>query len=212
MVGIILVWLGSHAFGLGEAVDLIIGVVGFAALGWSVFQGLDELIDFGRKTYSAQSEADLDLAAAHLARAIGILGIQAVLAVLMRGRSPTYRGTRLSPGSPPPRTPGWRYRPSTAGTIAKGAGGGATTFWGDMVFSTLGLMEEQRLVYFHEKVHQFLAPKIYFMREVRVTGRVNSYFKSSLYRWFEEFLTETFARFKVLGVDPNSSGWASASP
>lgn len=124
------------------------------------------------------------------------------MAVLMRGRSPTFRGKRLPPGAPPPRTPGWRFRPSTASTIAKAAGGGATTFWGDMVFSTLGSLEEQRLVYLHEKVHQFLAPKVYFMREMRVTGRVNSYFKSSLYRWFEEFVAETFARLRVLGYNP----------
>lgn len=71
-----------------------------------------------------------------------------------------------------------------------------------MTFSTLGTAQDQRLVFLHEKVHQFLAPKLYFMRDLRVTGRVNSYFKSSLYRWFEEMLAETFARIRVLGFNP----------
>lgn len=202
MAGVIVIWLGSHAFGVGEALDLVLGVVGFVAIGLSVFEGLDELVAFARGTMSAQSDADYDRAASHLARAIGILGIQAVLAIVMRGRAPTGRGPALLRGAPPPRTPGLRYRPGTVGSIGKAAGTGGTTFWGDISFSTQGSLEDQRLVLLHEKVHQFLAPKLYLMREVRVQGRIHSYFRSSLYRWFEEMLAETFARMKVLGFNP----------
>lgn len=83
------------------------------------------------------------------------------------------------------------------------AGVGETTWWGDMTFSTLGTLEDQRLVYLHEKVHQFLAPKVYFMRNMRVSGRINSYFRSSLYRWFEEMLAEAFARMRYHGLSAN---------
>ena len=176
MAGVIVVWLGSHAFGVGEAIDIVLGTAGYVAIGFSVFEGMDELVAFAHGTMSARSDADYDRAASHLARAVGILGIQAVLAVLMRGRAPTGRGPALIRGAPPPRTPGLRYRPQTVGTIAKAAGTGGTSFWGDITFSTQGSLTEQRLVLLHEKVHQFLAPKLYIMREVRVQGRIHSHF------------------------------------
>lgn len=159
--------------GFGEAVDIVLAVVGFAAVGWSVFSGLDELLDLATGTYRARTETDLDAAAGHLAEAIGILGIQAVLAVLLKGAPRTFRGKmklRVEPA--PPRGPGLRYSPSTTGTTARVAGSGMTSFYGDITYSTRAPLSEQQLVLLHEKVHQFLAPKLYLLREVRVQMRV----------------------------------------
>lgn len=91
------------------------------------------------------------------------------------------------------------------GTPTLAAGAGETSFWGNVTFSTLGTLQDQRLALLHERVHQFLAPKLYFMRTVRVQGRIDSYFCSSLYRWFEETLAETFARMRVLGANPQQA-------
>ena len=104
MGDVLLLWAGGHAFGVGEAIDLVVGIVGFVAIGGAIFEGLDELLAVGRETYAARSDSDLDGAAAHLAKAIGILGIQAVLAILFRGRPAANRDARLSPGRAPPRT------------------------------------------------------------------------------------------------------------
>jgi hypothetical protein len=42
----------------------------------------------------------------------------------------------------------------------------------------------------HEQVHQFLAPKLYLLREFRVENRVRSYTQSSLWRYLEEALAQ----------------------
>lgn len=108
MAAVLVAWIVGHAFAYGEVIDIIFGVVGLIAIGTAVFSGLDELYEFGRGTYYARTEAELDAAAEHLAKAIGILGIQAVLALLFRSR-PVTRRTPVEP--PPPRTPGLRFRP-----------------------------------------------------------------------------------------------------
>jgi len=58
-----------------------------------------------------------------------------------------------------------------------------------------------RAVVLHEKVHQFLAPKLYLLREFRVQNRVSSYAHSSLWRAIEEALAETVAQVGVKGFN-----------
>jgi hypothetical protein len=70
-----------------------------------------------------------------------------------------------------------------------------TDWWGDVKVSTRGSVTDRRLATVHEKVHQFLAPKFYFLREYRAT----SYVRSSLYRYIEEAIAETVARVGVEG-------------
>jgi hypothetical protein len=65
--------------------------------------------------------------------------------------------------------------------------------------STQGTATEQALALLHEKVHQFFVPKLYILREYRVTNRVGSYVRSSLYRFIEEMLAETIAQVGVNG-------------
>jgi hypothetical protein len=194
---VLVAWIAGHAFGVGEIVDVILGVVGVLSIGLAVFSGIDELWEFGRGTYSAGSDQDLDAAAGHLARAIAILGIQAVLAVLFKGRP---RGGRVAAGPEPPPTPGVRYRPKTVFNPNEPAGTGWTTFWGDVEISSAGSANDRALVQLHERVHQLLAPKLYLLRRVRVENRIGSYFKSSLYRYIEEMLAETVAQVGVNGL------------
>ena len=200
VAGVLLAWVASHAFGVGEAIDIILAVVGVLSIGLAVFSGLDHFGRFAYGVYGAKTDADIESAASHLAEAITILGIQAVLALLFRGRPQTYRGRPLNVGPPAPRTPGLRYRPSTTGSNAIGRGGGETSAWGDIVYSLRGTANDRALVLAHERIHQILTPKLYILRNFRVQSRTNSYFRSSLSRYLEEALAETFAQVKVNGA------------
>ncbi|HEU5134304.1 MAG TPA: hypothetical protein VFU13_04090 [Steroidobacteraceae bacterium] len=201
IAGVLVAWIVSHAFGVGEVIDIIILVVGVASIGFAIFSGLDYLYDFAVGAYQAKTSQDLDRAAENLAKAITILGIQAVLAVLFRGaRAPrTGAGGRMSPGPAPPRTPGLRYKPTITHNPNLPAGTGSTSFWGNIKVSTQGSATDRALVLLHEKVHQFLAPKLYVLREYRASNRVSSYWRSSLWRYIEEALAETVAQVGVNG-------------
>jgi hypothetical protein len=201
IAGVLVAWIVSHAFGVGEIIDIILLVVGAAAVGLSVFTGLDHLYDFAVGAYRARTAPELDVAADHLAKAISILGIQAVLAVLFRGaKAPrTGSGARFRPGPPPPRTPGLRYRPNVRHDPTLPPGRGSTSLYGDIVVSSRGSAQQQAVTLLHEKVHQFLVPKLYFLRNYRVSNRVSSYLRSSLWRYIEEALAETIAQVGVHG-------------
>ncbi len=196
IAGVVVAWVVSHAVGVGELVDIVLGVVGFFSIGLAVFSGIDELFQFAKLTVRGITDADFDQAATHLARAISILGIQVVLALLFKRRP---GGGRIAAGEEPPRTSGLRYKPSIVRDPSLPAGEGATTFYGDVEVSTAGSAEDRALVLLHEKVHQFLAPKLYVLRRFRVENRVGSYFQSSLYRYVEEALAETVAQVGVNG-------------
>lgn len=195
IAGILIAWVVSHAFAVGEIIDIIILVVGVASIGLAVFTGLDHLYDFAVGTFQARTAQDLDAAADHLAKAIGILGIQAVLAVLFRGaRMPqTFRGTRPHhPGSPPPRTPGWRYKPTTTTTPLGLNAHAYTTFYGNIRIQPNLTSAQREVALRHEQVHQALAPKLYLLRNFRIDNRVRSYFNSSLWRFLEEALAQVY--------------------
>jgi hypothetical protein len=107
--GTLAIWAGSHFFGVGEIVDIILLGVGVVALGFSVFEGAGELYEFGTTALNANSSAQLDNAAQHFARAVSLLGISIVQAVLLRGqgRAVMSRGQpqmypRLQLDAPPP--------------------------------------------------------------------------------------------------------------
>lgn len=201
IAGVLVAWLVSHAFGIGEIIDIIILVVGIASIGFAIFTGLDYLYDFASGVYHAKTANDLDKASDDFAKAISILGIQAVLAILFRGaRTPRIsRGGRIKLGNAP-RTPGIRFKPSVRRDPKLAAGQGSTSFWGNITVSTKGSANDQAVVLLHERVHQLLAPKIYVLRQYRASNRASSYMRSSLWRYIEEALAETVAQVGVHGV------------
>ncbi|MES1204660.1 MAG: hypothetical protein ABUS79_01865 [Pseudomonadota bacterium] len=198
MAGVLVAWIVAHAFGLGEIIDAILLAGGAIAIGWAIFDGIDHLYDFASLTYKGRSSGDFERAADHLAKAITILGIQTILAVLFKGAKNPRTG-RMNPGAAPPKTPGLRYKPKTIREATGSAGAGFTSWWGDITISTKGSQTDSALVLLHEKVHQFLVPKLYVLREYRVANRVGSYVRSSLYRYIEEMLAETIAQVGVNG-------------
>ena len=84
MAGTLVVWAASHAFGVGEVVDVVLLVAGVFFLGMAVFDVAGELGDFLVVTSTAADEKDLDEAASHLARAIAIMGVAAFIALLAK--------------------------------------------------------------------------------------------------------------------------------
>jgi hypothetical protein len=203
--GVLVAWVVSHAVGIGEIIDIIILALGITAIGFAVFTGLDYLYDFATGVYRAKTIHDIDKAADDLAKAIGILGIQVVLAILFRGaKSPrTGKGGRIPRellGALPPKTPGIRYKPTVEENPKLPVGEGRTSLWGDISISTHSSADDRAVILLHERVHQFLAPKLYVLREYRVSNRASSYLRSSLYRYIEEALAETIAQVGVYGI------------
>lgn len=201
IAGVLAAWLIAHAFGLGEIIDAILLVGGALTVGWAIFDGVDHLYEFAALTYKGSSAADFEMAADHLAKAIAILGIQAVLAVIFKGaRQPrTARGGRLPLTPRPAEEPGLFYRPKVLEDPALRPGAGFTDWWGDITVATRGSETDRALVLLHENVHQFFVPKLKILREYRVSNRAASYVRSSLYRYFEEMLAETIARVGING-------------
>jgi len=200
MAGVLVAWLVSHAFGLGEIIDAILAVVGAVALGLSIFSAIDHLYDFANWTYKASNVAELQVAAAHLAKAIAIIGIQAVLAIIFKGakRPKTFKDP-VPPMRPKPPAQGWFYKPKITAVANRPAGTGVTTAWGDIEVSSWGSATDKALVLLHEKVHQFFVPKLDILRSYRAGTRMKSYVGSSLYRYIEEALAETIAQVGVNG-------------
>ena len=84
MAAIVVVWAGAHFFGIGEIADVILLIVGWVAVGGVALEAGKKLYDFAIKTNNARNEADLDVAAENLADAITLIGVDAVLAVLLK--------------------------------------------------------------------------------------------------------------------------------
>jgi hypothetical protein len=211
IAAVLVAWVISHAFGIGEVIDIIILGAGALAIGMAVFDGVEHLYQFATRSYRARSSQDLDAAATHFAAAVSILGIQAVLAVLFRGAPKTYRGG-LPRRTGPVTARGMAYRPTIRWSRYEprlgrlSAGEGWTNSWGDIVVSSRGSARTRQLVLFHERIHQMLTPKLYPLRNFRIANREASYRHSSLSRYLEEALAETVAQVRVFGVGESFVG------
>src|SRR5262245_16050012 len=84
LAGTLMLWAGSHLFGVGEVVDVILLVVGAFVIGWSIGDVVKDLYTFTERTMNANSEADLEAAAKALSHAIVLAGITVVMALLLR--------------------------------------------------------------------------------------------------------------------------------
>jgi len=200
VAGVLTAWVISHFFGVGEIVDAILIGAGVLAIGLSVFEGIDELYEFAKGALGATSSEDLNAAARHFARAVAILGIQAVLAVLLKGSPKTFRGGRVTVGPAPAFARGPVSTPLLRSTRGLAAGAGETDVWGEIVISRLGTGADRRLAALHENIHRLLTPKVALLRNFRVSGRTASYSRSALSKYLEEALAESVAQVGVNGL------------
>lgn len=225
MATIVVIWAGAHFFGIGEIADVILLIVGWAAIGGVAIEAGKKLYDFAIKTHSAQSELDLDEAANDLAEAITLIGINTVFALLLRkkpddifnvhfksAKVPRYTRKRAASLNLPRNThPGWRYRPKIKFTNTMTAGQGQTQISGDIIVgrffdrttkTAAQAAHDVLETIYHEKVHQFIAPKFYLLRESRALLQRSGYFKSYILRYLEEALAETIAKLRANGISP----------
>ena len=216
MAGTLGLWAGSHLFGVGEIADIILLTIGFAALGMSVFAGAEALYDFATTALNARTEQDLDTSARHFAVAVTTLGISAISAVLLRsnvkavrGRTPpppdkaflSQRGL-LNAGKPPPGKPGIsRPKSLPSGNL------GETDWYGNIIVVRNQSLAEQRATLYHEWVHSVLSPRIAPLRQLRASLKASGYWRSSLLRYLEEALAESFAQLKTAGLRQAISGF-----
>jgi hypothetical protein len=174
-----------------------------------------ELIAFARGVNSAKSDGDLDEAADHLARAVSMIGVQAVLMLLLHTAPKPY--AHRPPGiprgwwnfGPAPRAPSgrWFYKSTTTtvppSRLPLGAAG-VTSEWGDIEISSVLSASEARTTLLHEQVHSFLTPKLYPLRELRAQIRIQGYARSVFLRYIEEAMAETYALLRTKGLDMNA--------
>ncbi len=205
------VWAAAHFFGVGEIADLILLITGYVALGGIAFEAAGHIVHFVKLTTTASTEADLDAAAKHLATAISLVGVQTVLVILFRKRpgdmfKPVH-GRKIPSlqqwvAQPLARNGGLSYKPKLMFTRKKDTGTGATNIVGDIRigrFPGEGGRQEMMAAIFHERVHQFLSPKFYLLRNIRIYAKQSGYQRSFLLRYIEEAMAETIARLRAYG-------------
>ena len=98
--GVLALWGISHLTGIGEIADLVLLLAGIVTIGWQVTQAAGDITDFVSIAVRAQSEADLDRAASHLARAVVTIGVATFIALIMRAGA-KFRSARAARGAAP---------------------------------------------------------------------------------------------------------------
>lgn len=204
IAGTLVVWAGSHFIGVGEIVDIILLSVGILTIGFSVFEGAGALYDFTTTAINALSDADLDTAGRHFARAVTLLGISTIQAILLRGqgRAVVKRGrplihSRINVGTPPPA--GNQLRVSRPKSLLGGSLG-ETSAYGVIKVARNQSHSEQRLTLFHELVHRFFSPRIGPLRKIRAEFNMSAYSRSALFRYLEEALAEGYGQLRMYGL------------
>jgi hypothetical protein len=109
--GTLIAWSSSHFIGIGEIIDAILLTTGVIILGLSVFDGVGELFEFLNVVKRATTDNQLNTAARHFAKAVNILGISIISALLLRRNARPVlkrRSYRYRPmpkiGNPPLKT------------------------------------------------------------------------------------------------------------
>ncbi len=213
MAGTLAAWAGSHFFGVGEIVDVLLLSVGAFTIGWSIGDVAKYLYTFADKTINARSEDDLDAAAKAFSQAVVLAGITAVMAILLhrsakkiqvaRGESVAEAIRPRSPGlprvGPDPETGRVWSKPGIESDPGLAPGEGSTSPFGEVRLSPAGTATEQALVRAHELVHRFLTPRFGVLRTFRVQLGMSAYLRSSLLMYLEEAIAETVAQLRVNG-------------
>jgi hypothetical protein len=207
-------WIGSHLIGVGELADVILLMRGYTALGRVAITAGEALYHAVCTTVTAHHESDYEAAADLLAKTISLLGVQLVMALLLKNRpGDTFKHPLTFRNGVPclpafevamkmqlPRNAPLVYKPRLVFTSKRAAGEGGTKSWsGDITVSRRGTHEDRLLAIYHERVHSFLVPKLYLLRNLRCYIARAGYVRSYLLRYFEEALAETIARSRVHG-------------
>jgi hypothetical protein len=200
MVGTLLAWAASHAFGIGEVIDLVLLGIGVLSVGFSIFSGAGQLVEFVETALDASSDADLDEAGQHFARALVILGIATIQALLLRGPVKAARARYANPArvgpAPPPGTPPTTTSEPTLPNNALGS----TDAYGNIKISLQQSAASAKETLLHELVHRFFSPRFALLRRFRAQLNIDAYARSWLMRYLEETMAEGFAQLRANGL------------
>ncbi|QCI98380.1 hypothetical protein [Agrobacterium larrymoorei] len=216
MAGIIVLWAGSHLVGIGAIVDLILLGAGAIVLGWSVFEGAEELYTFAKTAVSAKSDRDIEQAADHFAKAILILGLAVIQAILLRGQAkPVAANIRMGPVA-------FKQKPRIALPPAPASGSGLQLSRPSQIPGKFGEtdpfgrikipryhprtagplpLETRRTALYHELVHRYLSPKTGPLRKLRAEMRITGYKRIAFLRYLEEALAQGYAMMRIQGLE-----------
>ena len=92
--GTLTLWAGSHLFGVGEIVDVLLLVVGAFTIGWSIGDVAKDVYTFADRTINARMDNDLDKAAQAFSHAVVLAGITVIMALLLRRSVKGIQATR----------------------------------------------------------------------------------------------------------------------
>lgn len=211
------VWAASHFIGVGEVADLVVVIVAASTLGMSALEAIDQVFSCVLAVRSAKHKDDLDRGAKHLAKAINLVGVEAISAILFKRRARPYKGAGklkpaklpADPGLLPGRAGGLAYKPTINPTVIPEKGVmGYTTKYGDIYYDVRYPDLAKRAAILHEKVHSALTPKLYFMREFRANLRMGSLNKSATLLYIEEMWAETVSLIGTQGVRSGIKGFS----
>ncbi len=210
-----LLWGISHLFGVGEVIDVALLIVGAAALGASAGDAITQLVDSSVICLDAKSEADLDRSAELFARAVTTLGVDIVMALLLRRSAKGLQASKgggvanpswlkvakpVSPGLPnvgkdPFAGSLWSRFPKPRAVPSSQIGGmrGMATYFGEILYTVQATPELTAETISHEAVHQALTPRLGFLRTFRVQLRAAGYGRSVLLQYLEEALAQGYA-------------------
>src|SRR5439155_20931776 len=96
LAGTLTLWVGSHFFGVGEIVDVLLLLVGAFTIGWSITDVAKDVYTFAEKTVNARSEADLERASQCFRHAVVLAGITVIMALRLR---PSPKQIQVAGGS-----------------------------------------------------------------------------------------------------------------
>jgi hypothetical protein len=198
MLATLVAWGVAHFVGIGEIADLILVIVGFAALGWSAVTVAKELMAFVNGCTDAKTEMELEDGAKHFASAVAMVGVQVMMAILLRkpARNLKQKGMLNVLKEKPSLIPEPLPRPGALPfkfTQKIAAGKGWTDWYGNIRISSFGTDDIKWATYLHEKMHAFLRPKLAPLRELRAGFASSAYNRSAIMKYLEEALAESYS-------------------
>lgn len=214
VTGTLTLWAGAQFFGVGEIADIILLVLGGVFLGKGVIELAQELWQFANLTILGSTDKDTDEAAKHFAKAVMLAGVDIVTAILLR-RGVKYRGVRstepggivskgkLVPVEDAPNLPKgqWFGKPQVSKAVKlPGNVLGYCEWYGDIYISRAQSLSEQVATELHETVHSILSPKFRVFRAFRAGLKASGYWRTTLLRFLEEALAESYATLKTRGL------------
>jgi hypothetical protein len=124
-------WAIAHFIAIGELAEFILLIVGFAALGCSALTLAQELVAFVTGASNATNKGQLEDAGKHFAKAVALVGVQVIMAILLRRPAKSIKQKGLAKNVKPslieerPPRPG----PLTIRETAKVEAGKGWTDW-----------------------------------------------------------------------------------